>query len=47
MDYQEEKDANAALTALNDKDFCGRPLKVEWSRASNKFDDDDRAGARS
>ncbi len=37
-EYENEKDAEEALTNLKGKNLGGRPINLEWSKKSKKFD---------
>ena len=54
MEYKDEKDAEAAIKELNDREFNGQRISVQFSKKSGKYDpssdrrpprrDDDRGG---
>lgn len=38
VEFDEERDAEEAIEQTNNKDLGGRPLNVEWSKKSKRFD---------
>lgn len=38
VEYDNEKDAEQAIQELNDKDFSGRRISVQYSKKSGKYD---------
>lgn len=37
-EFENDKDAEEALDALQQKNLGGRPINIEWSKKSKKFD---------
>eukprot|EP00347_Sterkiella_histriomuscorum_P014082 403362231 len=38
IEYKEERDGEEAINELNNKDFGGQKIGIEWSKRSGKFD---------
>lgn len=46
VQYENEKDAEAAKNELHNSDFCGLRLNIEWSKNSGRFQENNNRSRR-